>query len=270
MKENLHSSCSQSIFSAHSVTYHYTTTNLPFLSIMGDAAGVFDPRIHCDRDVQQELGLSVPNVKSAPRVGDRTIEGEIGKDIMGAIGYRANMTEDQARITYDLISEASKTTVNDPATAHALAAHACNAGKPPPTGSLRHFVNGRWNPDNTTNYFINAGGPLFRSLIDAKKFIAFVYANQDPESRCTWNSMTGHQQWEWYRAWLRSGETHQRRPEHTLGLMGTNTTARIQNANQLRAALAVSPTLSNCTRPTGIDEAVWTAALGSVRRELIL
>ena len=67
---------------------------------------------------------------------------------------------------------------------------------------------------------------------------------------------------------MRSVLTHQRREENTLGLMGTNTNARIQNADQLRAALAVSPTLAIRTRPTGIDDAVWTAARGSVRREL--
>ena len=73
---------------------------------------------------------------------------------------------------------------------------------------------------------------------EALKFISFVYKNSDRTVK--WEDMTGAEQFEWHKAWLTAGKTHDAvDPNAVLGLKGTDLN-QIQTAEQLETALQVS------------------------------
>jgi hypothetical protein len=112
------------------------------------------------------------------------------------------------------------------------------------------------------------GSIQFTGIQNAKKFISFLHTNMDNGSRVKWYDMTGRQQWEWYQAWLTSGQTHLRTENNTRGLKGTDLTVLV-TVEQIRAAMVLSPSLARSPKPNHILQYRWNEARNGLNPEVL-
>jgi len=198
----------------------------------------FNASRDCSLQKQLQIGLIAADVIS-PRSCDRTSRGTHGVGQMGSLVVQVAYTKEQSKEIYDMIKPEVMLAPTDSQARCIilLGKNSCNA--------VPNSCIARLGPDekepSPLRFFAYPGGHKIEGLERSQKFIAFVWANQDQNFRVHWPAMTGYEQDEWIKSWVRCGHTHERRQEQTRGLIGTNIS--VLTAVEITAAVVYSPTL---------------------------
>jgi len=203
----------------------------------------FSGRRHCPVTLQGRVGMYEPNV-SVPREGDRSSTGQHGPTIMSANTYGATIPTSSARVCWNSLRRDWR---NNPQSAEEAEAYYRLAKQANinaiPQGITDYLSRNNLPTPPAVVWDISPGAPKFTTVTDAKRWIAFLANNMDPAHEVQIPDMTLREIWEWHDAYVRCGRNHQRREDQTRGLRGTNM-GDITNVNQLRDAIARSPTAS--------------------------
>ena len=198
---------------------------------------VFNARRETNAHVQREVGMHSPNCE-IPRHGDRTREGLSGYDRVSCNSHATPFSRDTARAIWAAVDPTFKNHPVDAFQARSLIHLAQVADRPIPEGCATAVGNDV--PPLPVTYYNHPGGPIILGKHIANRFITFIYRNMDNGHRVKWYNLTGREQWEWYEAFLRCGETHVRNEAETHGLRGTDL-GRITTVAQLHQAGQRSP-----------------------------
>ncbi len=212
----------------------------------------------CSRKVCANIGLYQPNSRE-PRDGDAVRVGERGDDIVTCVTHKSPIPQPLAQILYNRLPDAMKNTpadINEAIAVAHLAWHADVALPNPCRDLIRHA--GQTLPVGVT-YYCSPGSPIINGKNEACRFISFIHKNTVRRYRTQWCDMTGSEQFEWYKAWVDAGKTHDRLINQTgvLGLRGTDISL-ITSQAQLTSALERSPSVAR-RRPVThrLSAAVW-------------
>jgi len=227
----------------------------------------FNAREDIPLEVQRAVGLFRANIQ-VPRRGNRSCEGESGDSIITARAHENRIPEAAALLLLNVIPDDVKDDPGNPDLANAIGLLSENANRAIPDGCADLLTDGRVQ-SSTISFYWTPAGPIVEGIAGSNKFICFLYRNMDHGHRVKWYNLTGREQWEWYRCWIRCGKVHTRREAESRGLNGTNL-HRIENRQELEAALTNSASLADRRRPSGhtIERRQWDTAVRSVARRL--
>ncbi len=227
----------------------------------------FRPNTDCRRYVCQRVGLYLPTTQ-APREDDNVRFGEEGCDVVACVAHVSPIRQDLAQALFAALPDDFKTDPQTIEAAEAVAVLALYADRQCPQRAADVCNASNVRPTKLT-YYCTPGSPILISKSDSGRLISFIFKNTTPHDRVKWYDMTGREQFEWYEAWKANGKTHDvtNNPDSVLGLRGTDIST-ISTADQLTAALTVSPTLAT-RRPADhtLDQPTWNNARRSLAEE---
>ena len=218
--------------------------------------GDFKPEKHCPKALQEYAGLYLEEFGNI-RKGQKTALSKQGKDCFCVSNCIVAPTREQARTIWSHLDSTWRDDPPNAKEAMTVAYVATVAGKNCSEATLTMI--GSDEPPVLASQFIGSPGSVLVDMgkDDSARFISFFACNCVPMENgriVPWYELSGEQQAEWVEAWKNSDRAWSKKPEHVLGLAGTNMVTIKEN--ELAKAAMISPSIAKRKRPKDAEASV--------------